>query len=456
VIVDEASRKGDLATEPAADEAAAATLPARRKLIVARTEPSRVPAEEKSKVVHIVRRLEEETSHSRTRKRRPWMLISVLAGIALPTFIAAIFYIFIASDRYVSEARFAVRNNETQAIDALGMITGMPSSQLVSDSYIVADYVVGRDMVKELERRLPFRAIFSKADFISRVSPTATLEELVTYWQGHVDVYYDSTKNVVIMQVQAFDPEDADKLARASVDLVRNLVNNLSAQARRDAVEYAASEVARAELRVRGARADMLKFRVTHNDLDPTQTATATLGIAAQLEGERSKLLSDLASVSGYLADDAPSVQMLKSRIKALTGEIARIQGQVSDGSNEILPQTGDSGPAAVSTSQPIPTGKLAPAKSDALATSVGTYQELALNQDFAEKAYTAAMASLEHARSEAARTQSYLAIYAQPSVAEQATYPRRGMNVFMVFVLSCVLWAIGMLGTLTIRDHIA
>ena len=268
----------------------------------------------------------------------------------------------------------------------------------------------------------------------------------------HVDVYYNSTKNVVIMQVQAFDPEDADKLARAIVDIVRNLVNSLSAQARRDAVEYAASEVARAELRVRGARGDILKFRVTHNDLDPTQTATATLGIAAQLEGERSKLLSDLASVSGYLADDAPSVQMLKSRIKALTGEIARIQGQVSDGSNEILPQ--DGGP--VLPSQAIPTGKLAPAKTDALATSVGAYQELALNQDFAEKAYTAAMASLEHARSEVTRTQSYLAIYAQPSVAEQATYPRRGMNIFLVFVLSCVLWAIGMLGTLTIRDHIA
>jgi len=452
--VDEASRKGDTGTDAAADEAAAAALPARRKLVLARNDPSRLPAEEKSKVVHIVRRLEEETSHSRTRKRRPWTLISVLAAIALPTFIAAIFYIFIASDRYVSEARFAVRNNEAQAIDALGMITGMPSSQLVSDSYIVADYVVSRDMVMELQQRLPFREMFSKADFISRVSSTATLEELVTYWQKHVDVYYDSTKNVVIMQVQAFDPEDADKLARAIVEIVRNLVNDLSAQARRDAVGYAASEVARAELRVRGARNDMLKFRVTHNDLDPTQTATATLGIAAELEGERSKLLSDLASVSGYLADDAPSVQMLKSRIKALTGEIARIQGQVSDPSDEILPQTADA--AAPDSSRPIQAGKLAPAKTDALATSVGTYQELALNQDFAEKAYTAAMASLERARSEATRTQSYLAIYAQPSVAEQATYPRRGMNICMVFVLSCILWAIGMLGTLTIRDHIA
>ena len=184
MTVDEASRKGDLATEPAADEAAAATLPARRKLVVARTEPSRVPAEERSKVVHIVRRLEEETSHSRTRKRRPWMLISVLAAIALPTFIAAVFYLFIASDRYVSEARFAVRNNESQAIDALGMITGMPSSQLTSDSYIVADYVAGRDMVKELERRLPFRHDLFEGRLHQPVISAATLEELVTYWQS--------------------------------------------------------------------------------------------------------------------------------------------------------------------------------------------------------------------------------------------------------------------------------
>jgi len=437
-MVDDASRTGALATDAKA-EGLPAALPAKRKLAVARREPARVPAEEKSKVVHIVRRLEEETRRSRALKQSPWLVGSIVAGVLLPTAVAAIFYLFIASDRYVSEARFAVRNNETQAMDALGMITGMPSSQVVSDSYIVADYVASRDMVQELERRLPFRAIYSKADFVSRVSADATLEDLVSYWQGRVDVYYDSTKNTVVVLVEAFTGADADRIAREIVDVVRNLVNDLSAQARRDAVQFAASEVARAELRVRGARGDILQFRVSHNDLDPTQTATSTLGIAAQLEGERSKLLSDLASVSSYLADNAPSVQMLKSRIAALAGEISRIQGQVSAGSAPRgMAGGGESG-----------------ANPDALASVVGSYQELVLNQEFAETAYTAAMASLDRARGDAARTQNYLAIYGQPNVADEATYPRRWLNIWVVFILASILWAIGMLGALTIRDHI-
>jgi capsular polysaccharide transport system permease protein len=462
MAVDDASRKGDLAAEASTDDqvpvtAAAAAVAAKRKLAVAKAAPRSVPAEERNKVVHIVRRLEEESSRGSRFKRNPWLLRSVLLAILAPTVLSALFYLLIASDRFVSEARFAVRSNQSQAIDALGMFTGMPSSQTTSDSYIVADYVISRDIVRELERRLPFRAIYSKGDYISRLSPSATFEELVRYWQKHVDVYYDSTKNTVDVQVQAFAAEDANRIAHEIVEIVRTLVNNLSASSRRDAVQFAASEVARAELRVRGARDDMLTFRLAHNDLDPGQTATATLGIAAQLEAQRSGLLSDLASVSGYLADDAPSVQMLKSRIAALSGEIARIQGQVSGGdggSNAALPTSG--GTAATDPAGDlIRTAKNGGVKPDALANVVAEYQRLSLNQDFAEKAYTAAMASLDHARAESDRTQSYLAIYGEPVVAEDATYPRRWLNIWIVFILASVLWSIGLLGTLTIRDHI-
>jgi capsular polysaccharide transport system permease protein len=180
-----------------------------------------------------------------------------------------------------------------------------------------------------------------------------------------------------------------------------------------------------------------LEFRVTHNELDPTESAEATLGIAAELEGQRSRLASELASLAGYLSDDAPSVQMLKARIAALGGEIARIQGKISVGA--------ENAPAAVE-------GGDAP---EAMATMVGTYQELLMSQEFAEKAYTAAAAALENARAEADRTQSYLAIYGQPSIAEEAAYPRRWLNIFVVFVLASILWAIGMLGVMTVRDHI-
>jgi capsular polysaccharide transport system permease protein len=284
-MADEASRKGEV-TSPAATSELPPAVPAKPKLSVAAANRPAVPNEETAKVVHIVRRLQDETIQARALKRRPWVPISFALCVAIPTFIAALFYIFIASDRYTSEARFAVRSNDAPTFDSLGMITGMPSSQTVSDSYIVADYIVSADMVRELERRLPLRSIFSQGDFFSRLGDKVTLEELTDYWDSHIDVYYDSTKNTISVEVQAFSAENADRIAREVVDIIRALVNDLSAQARRDSVRFAASEVARAELRVRDVREEMLNFRLTHNELDPTQSAEATLGIAAALEAQ--------------------------------------------------------------------------------------------------------------------------------------------------------------------------
>jgi capsular polysaccharide transport system permease protein len=401
------------------------------------TSPEAQPPEQDN-IVQFVRRLQEEVQEQPQRKIG-WPAISAIACILVPTFLAAVYYLLIATDQYVSEARFSVRSNEAQVADALGMLTGMPRATVVSDSYIVADYIESREMVAELEQRLPLREIYSgpRADFLMRLDPKTTEEGMVSYWEDVVSVLFDTTKSTIELQVRAFDPAHAQRITSEIVNVVRTLVNEISAQSRRDAVQFAAAEVARSELRVRGARQDMLAFRTEHNEFDPAQTASATLGRVAQLETERSQLKSQLSSIDGYLSDEAPSVQMLQSKISAVEEEIARVE-------NEISTSSSDSSSGS------------APGASNALAGVLAEYQELVINQQFAENAYTAALASLERARTEADRTQSYLAVYLQPSVPDEATYPRRILNIFIVFVLCCILWAVGSLGYLTVRDHMA
>jgi len=433
--------------------------------------PRTVEETEKSKVVHIIRRLQEEVNQKRARKR-PWILISMLAAIALPTVLVALYFIVFAADRYVAEACFALRSNEAQGADVLGLISGMPANTITSDSYIVTDYVHSREMVELLESRVGLRRVYSHADadFLTRLDPAVTLEGLIGYWKKRVDIYYDSTKNTIAVEVQAFAAADAKRLADEVIVGVRELVNALSAQARRDAVQFASSEVARAELRVRGARADMLAFRTEHNAFDPTATAAATLALTSQLESERSQLNSQLAAVSGYLSAAAPSVQMLKSRIAALGDEIARVQNQISTAGNGIAADAGGTGlalrgatpaappagigagPDAGASESAAPSSAGSP--SGALASVVGRYQEVLLSQEFAETAYSAAQASLERARMEADRTQAYLAIYVHPDTAEAAQYPNRLMNILIVLIIASVLWAVGALAALTIRDH--
>jgi capsule polysaccharide export protein KpsE/RkpR len=41
------------------------------------------------------------------------------------------------------------------------------------------------------------------------------------------------------------------------------------------------------------------------------------------------------------------------------------------------------------------------------------------------------------------------------PSLAEEATYPQRVLNIFVVLILSAIAWAIGALVVLAIRDHV-
>ncbi|MDP8914627.1 MAG: capsule biosynthesis protein [Pseudomonadota bacterium] len=399
------------------------------------------PNEEKKKAAALIERL-QGTLNRKADGKRNWGVISALVCIALPTFLAALYYLIFAADLYVSEARFAVRTNESQSEDVLGQITGLPSTSVISDSYIVADYILSPDLVRQLEGRIPLRQMFahSDADFLKKLDPTVTLEHLVAYWGNRVEVFYDFTKNAISVRSQAFSAADAQIITQGIVDLVRNLVNDLSAQARRDAVQFASSELARAELRVRNARDDLIRFRAKNNNFDPAQTASAAIGIVGKLESERSQLSSQLAAVSGYLGPNAPSVQMLTSRINALEAEIGRIQGAISE--SDAGKQDGLKGVAGLPAS-------------GAFTTVVADYQELLLNQEFAEKAYTAALGSLERARSEADRAQSYLAIYVQPNVPEQATYPQRFLNIFVVLLLASIIWAIGSLAFLTARDHI-
>jgi capsular polysaccharide transport system permease protein len=274
------------------------------------------------------------------------------------------------------------------------------------------------------------------ADFLTRLGDEVSREKLVDYWRNRIEVFYDSTKNTVAVEVRAFTPGDAEAIAREIVDITRRMVNDLSAQARRDAVRFAASEVARAELRVRAARQEMLDFRLKNREFDPAQTATAALTLTAELQGELAQLNAHLSAVSGYLAADAPSVQMLKSRIAAIEGEISRIEGKIAapaDAGGEVAP---------------------AGAGEASLARTATRYGELQINQEFAEKSYLAALASLERARAEADATQSYLAVYLAPARPESSTYPNRLNAILVVLALAATLWAIGALAFLSIKDH--
>src|SRR5499427_4668019 len=91
--------------------------------------------------------------------------------VGLPTLIAGVYYFAIASDLYLSEAKFIVRSPkqvQTSSIGALIQSTGL--ARAVDDTAVVEDFIMSRDAVRRLEQQDHLRGLFgrSEGDFVTR------------------------------------------------------------------------------------------------------------------------------------------------------------------------------------------------------------------------------------------------------------------------------------------------
>src|SRR5262249_49777487 len=111
----------------------------------------------------------------------PPVFVSLIGLVLVPAFAATIYFAFIASDQMMAEARFAVRQVESESIDSHANtenVTGGATSTSASginfaftatgqNAYIVTSYINSRAIVDDLSNKLNLREIFRRpeADF---------------------------------------------------------------------------------------------------------------------------------------------------------------------------------------------------------------------------------------------------------------------------------------------------
>ena len=84
--------------------------------------------------------------------------------VGLPTLVAGVYFFGIASDLYLTEAKFIVRSPkqvQTSAIGTLLQSTGLTRAQ--DDTAVVQDFIMSRDAVRKLEQQNDLRAVFEPA-----------------------------------------------------------------------------------------------------------------------------------------------------------------------------------------------------------------------------------------------------------------------------------------------------
>jgi capsular polysaccharide transport system permease protein len=244
-----------------------------------------------------------------------------------------------------------------------------------------------------------------------------------------IDASYNSTTSITTFEVTAFDGKDAAAIARAVLKVSDELVNELSTKARLQLISNAQGEVKRTEDRLAVARQAVAAFRDREQTANPTMIAESDQAILQSIETTLIELKSRRASLLSTVDLTSPSVRVLDRQIASYAAELEQKRRGIGSGGQG----NGDD---------------------RTLTTQLTEYNALSLEQEFAEKAYTSALASLETSQAEARKQERYFAIAVEPDIPEIALYPLRVINVIIAFFVLCVVWLIGYLVVQAVRDH--
>ena len=364
------------------------------------------------------------------KKRRFRAFFYFFLVFIVPSVLGAWYYSTVATDRYATGASFVVRGLEGGgSVDLVSSVTGFTSTgSTTSDSYIIRRYLESPDLVRDLDEKLNLRAHFSdpSIDIISRYRNDQPFEEFVIYWSRRINTTYDATTGIVTFEVQGFDADTTLLLANEVLGAADLLVNALSESARRDSVQFATTEVERAEERLRAAQLSLQEFRATRGSVDPAMNAALDAQRIAQLETQLADLNSRILTLSATMDADAP---VLKQRIR----EAEALQQLINEQRSAIGDQQNEGA---------------------ATADILAEFESLQIEQTFAQQRYASALTSLETARIDADRQQRYLAIFSRPFMPEEAIYPYRIRNILLVMAAAFAFWSITTLFGYAIRDH--
>ncbi|CAC48974.1 RkpR (plasmid) [Sinorhizobium meliloti 1021] len=316
------------------------------------------------------------------------------------------------------------------------MFTQASGGSTVSDSYILMDYILSERMAADADRRFKLEDVYATRglDYFYGIGSDLPIEDKLAYWRDMVKVNFDHASGIMQVTVKAFEPAQAQEIAKFIVDQSDNLVNSLSLSARNDVLRAAQDEVLAGEARLSKARAGLRDYRDKSQEISPEEGAKLAVQLIGGLEGELTKLNADLATAKSQMGEDTPRIRVLKTRIESLEQQLAVERQRLGAG------EKGTS--AANDPNAPDVAGRIA------------EFEELETEREFAERAYTAALGSLEKARIDANNRQRYLALFIEPTLSQMAQYPSRLLNAFLVTLGLLFAWGVGVMGYYNIRDR--
>lgn len=367
---------------------------------------------------------------ARLKSRHAGVLASLLLFVLLPAAAVAYYLWEIAADQYASTVGFSVRREEVgSALDILGGITALSGSSS-SDTDILYEFIQSQKLVAEIDTALDLRVIWSRPenDPVFAYAAPGTIEDLAAHWRRKVQVSYDAGSQLIEVRALAFTPEDATAIATTIYEKSSEMINALSAIAREDSIRFARQDLDEAVARLKTARLALTAFRNKNQIVDPATDIQSQASLLGLLQARLAEALIELDLLNDATKATDPRVIQAQRRIAVIENRIHEERRKLGIGSEAA----GD----------------------EVLADVLGEYESLVVDREFAERTYTASLATYDGALAEARRQTRYLAAHVLPTSAESAQFPQRLTLLALASLFLFLIWSICLLVYYSLKDR--
>lgn len=344
--------------------------------------------------------------------------------------VTAVYWLLIASDRYVSIAHIVVQRTDLSSGAAAGdlaSLIGGGSGPNRSDQLMLRDYLLSVGLLQKLDNELQLRRHFSDQhrDIFSKfLFADAPIEWLHRYYLSRVSVELSDYDGVLVVNAQAYTPEMSKAISERLVLEGEAFMNNVANSLAQTQVDFLEKQVVQMHEQLLTSRQKLLDYQNKKGLGSPVATAESTVAILAKLQANLTELQTQKSALQSYLVASHPSVVQLNQQIAAVEKQMRQEQARLAS-----------------------PTGK-------PLNKTVEEYQRLEMEAAFADAVYQTALSALERGRIEATRTIKKITVVQAPTMPEYPLEPRRLYNTLVALLAAFLVAGIAHLLWAVVQDH--
>jgi capsular polysaccharide transport system permease protein len=348
--------------------------------------------------------------------------------VLVPLLLVMVYQLFLAARVYESESRFVIRQiGQDAGMGNLGLpLLGSSGTSHQEDAVLLREYLISPNLLDNMDSQFDLASHYRKfgMDLLRHFPKNPSKEELLKAYRKMVSVQVLPEGGVVLLTVQAYDPETAQKLAGLITKEGEKFINRISEELANEQIDFVRKEVERAEVQLREVRQKLATFKNENAILDPEKQSETAIGLIAHLQGKLVEAKAEKIRLLSLLQENHPDVVANQQQIQALTQQIEEEKSLLTGSQDNTLNKV------------------------------LHEYFELQLDSEFALEAYKAAFTSLETARLEASRNLKHFVTLSSTGLPEDPSHPRILYSLVSSLLVILLLYGIFHLIRATVLDH--